>query len=413
MSNDLCWSVYVHTNKLNGKKYIGITSAKPSSRWGYGCRYKGCRYFYYAIQKYGWGGFDHRVIISGISKAFAEIIERSMIAHYKTTDRRYGYNIQVGGITGGGLSDEGLQSLRECNSGINAKNRKPVVVFDLSGKKVQEFDTIRDATKYLGVTDGWLNQHIYSRHGTCSNHIVRLKSDVGDTEQLSPEDVKDALSKKFSNGVGARVRSVVVFDAITGEKLGEFSTIINAVERYGEGIRNVLYGSCKTVRGVTAMYSDQCGGKERLSPSEIADLVVNHGEKEVFQFSKDREFIKRFSSLREAANETGVSYKALSQCLSGKIKSSGGYLWSYSIDDVPESPCASWETRKANGTTNGIPVDQIDLKTGDVIATYASIGDAAKATGTYKTSISQIINHVGNHVSAAGYGWKLHSEGRG
>lgn len=410
MSNDLCWSVYVHTNKLNGKRYFGITSIDPKKRWLYGHGYRGSRYFYYAIQKYGWDGFDHRVIISGISKAFAEIIERSMIEYHKTRDPQYGYNIQVGGITGGGLSDEGLQSLRECNSGINAKNRKPVVAFDLTGKKVAEFSCIHDAEKHFGAK--CLHHHIYSRHGTRANHIIRLKSDVGDVEQLSEDDLNDALSIKYENGIANHVRSVVVFDAITGEKLDEFPAIIHAAERYGEGIKNVLYGNCKTVHGVTAMYADQCIGKERLTPSEIADLVRNHGEKEVFQFSKDRKFIKRFSSLREASNETGVSYKALSQCLSGKIKSSGGYLWSYSIDDVPESPCASWETRKANGTTNGIPVDQIDLKTGDVITTYASIGDAAKATGTYKTSISQIINHVGNHVSAAGYGWKYHDTGR-
>ena len=129
MNDDLRWSVYVHTNKANGKKYFGITSAKKMYlRWGYGCRYKGCRHFYNAIQKYGWDGFDHRVIISGISRGFAEAIEHGLIEYYKTRDQRYGYNIQVGGITGGGLSEEGRQSLRDCNSGINAKNRKPVVV---------------------------------------------------------------------------------------------------------------------------------------------------------------------------------------------------------------------------------------------------------------------------------------------
>lgn len=92
MQNKSC--VYVHINKTNGKIYIGKTQ-NVKKRW-HPEGYKGCPYFYKAILKYGWDGFDHIVLIDNLSEEEATIVESELIKKYKTTNQKIGYNIELG-----------------------------------------------------------------------------------------------------------------------------------------------------------------------------------------------------------------------------------------------------------------------------------------------------------------------------
>lgn len=97
------WCVYCHTNKVNGKKYFGITSKSVEERWKKGNGYdKTHTYFYKAIQKYGWDGFDHEIIADHLTEQEAKEKEIELILFYKTNCRRYnnptyGYNCTDGG----------------------------------------------------------------------------------------------------------------------------------------------------------------------------------------------------------------------------------------------------------------------------------------------------------------------------
>lgn len=55
----------MHDNKVNHKKYIGITGQDPEERWRHGTNYRTCVAFNRAIQKYGWDGFDHIILYTG------------------------------------------------------------------------------------------------------------------------------------------------------------------------------------------------------------------------------------------------------------------------------------------------------------------------------------------------------------
>lgn len=92
------YTVYVHTNKVNGKRYFGITRQNVNRRWQNGRGYQNT-YFWNAIQKYGWNGFSHEIVRTGLTREEACELEIRLIEENGTNKRENGYNIASGGQT--------------------------------------------------------------------------------------------------------------------------------------------------------------------------------------------------------------------------------------------------------------------------------------------------------------------------
>ena len=107
------YTVYCHTNKINGKRYVGITKQKPEDRWFNGAGYKKQKLFYNAIKKYGWHNFYHEILNTNLSAKEASVKEKELIALWKTTNKAFGYNIQFGGLNGARMSDATKKKLSE------------------------------------------------------------------------------------------------------------------------------------------------------------------------------------------------------------------------------------------------------------------------------------------------------------
>lgn len=90
------YTVYMHINKTNNKKYIGITRLNVRDRWQNGNGYVGNKRFYDDIETYGWDGFEHQIIETNLSKMDAAILEADLIKKYRTNEEEYGYNINNG-----------------------------------------------------------------------------------------------------------------------------------------------------------------------------------------------------------------------------------------------------------------------------------------------------------------------------
>lgn len=99
------YCLYIHTNRENGKKYVGITN-DIGKRWRHGgIAYKpygreNSRPFWNAICKYGFDAFNHEVVLYGLTFEEACEMEKKYIADLETQDRSKGYNVAEGGNGG-------------------------------------------------------------------------------------------------------------------------------------------------------------------------------------------------------------------------------------------------------------------------------------------------------------------------
>lgn len=126
------YTVYMHVNKINDKKYVGITK-NVKRRWSFcGIEYKN-QYFGNAIRKYGWENFDHLILFKNLSKIEACNKEIELIRKYNTTNSLYGYNISLGG------------------DGVNRQFNN-IYQYSMEGYFIKKYENILDVLEDLALT---------------------------------------------------------------------------------------------------------------------------------------------------------------------------------------------------------------------------------------------------------------------
>lgn len=136
------YCLYKHTNLINGKVYIGITKQKPNRRWHNGLGYKHNKYFYRAIQKYGWGNFKHDILYENLSFEQANQKEMQLIVEYDSTNCDNGYNIHCGGDSRKG---------QNMPKGYDSPKHKVVEQYDKDGKFIREYGGLRQVQRETGM----------------------------------------------------------------------------------------------------------------------------------------------------------------------------------------------------------------------------------------------------------------------
>jgi group I intron endonuclease len=109
--------VYLITNTINGKRYIGQTSLTLGERWSlHKSRHSQCTAIKSAIDKYGFSNFEISILFDDLTKELADEFEKEYIVRYNSHPP-YGYNLTDGGDGLFNPSQEIRKRLSDANKG--------------------------------------------------------------------------------------------------------------------------------------------------------------------------------------------------------------------------------------------------------------------------------------------------------
>lgn len=290
------YKIYAHINKSNGKVYIGQTGHDdPNIRWKNGYGYKGNKYFWNAIQKYGWDNFEHIILFENLSLEMANIIEEELIKKYNTIDKNIGYNLKPGG--------KNSKNSKETNEKIS-KSKLGHCVSEETRKKIS----------YNHANVSGSNNPRYGKQ--CS------------------EETKNKIREKLSGSnhplYGKKREKEVIEKMIKNHK--------NV-----KGKNNPMYGKHHSYESKKKM-SDSKTGKPRseetkrklseyhtglTASEETRQKISKIHSKKVNQYTLDHVYVNTYYGTREAERITGINHSCISACCNKKQKTAGGYIWEY------------------------------------------------------------------------------------
>lgn len=146
-------TIYLVTNRVNGKQYVGQTKFSATCRWGQhrylAKRRGGCVLLNRAINKYGSGAFDVQTLLK-CEKELVDDYETMFIDMYDTVGER-GYNIMRGGrhSVHGASTKLKMSRWRKENGMALAVSQ-----WTLDGKHVRDYESLTDAARETGALGG-------------------------------------------------------------------------------------------------------------------------------------------------------------------------------------------------------------------------------------------------------------------
>ena len=294
------WKIYIHTNLINGKVYIGQTKVSLNQRFGKdGKRYERSRAFYNAIKKYGWENFSHGLLEEHIqTQEEANSKEIEYIKKYKSNDRNYGYNISSGG--------------NNCDC-----IGKAVYCYSMDGKFLTEYESVSKAERDLNMVHGKISGCCHNRHKSAGGYRWSYEK------------------KEYLGEYKTDFKSRPVFQySFNGEFIKKHESATKAIEeirkttKYKPNSAIRIYDCCNGKRNIAYKYQWSYEYKKSMKPTNARRQGFRVG-----QYGLNGDFIAMHDSLKNACEQFGdkkdKAYNAILHCCQGTSKTAYGYKWEY------------------------------------------------------------------------------------
>lgn len=350
--------IYLITNNINNKKYIGQTINSVNTRWiqhKSEAKYlKPNVYFTRAIRKYGPDNFTVETL-EECDNSLLDTREQYYIKLYNSNNKEFGYNSTIGG-----------------NSNNKKYERNEILNFWNKGLTIEE---------------------IANKLSCCTQTIstVLKGAEIKETDRRSRSMVVVADKRK---------KPILQYD-LNGNLISKFSCAEEASKKTGVGvnlIREVCNHKIYSSNGFIWLHEND--------PKSIQEIIlekpIEKTKHPIEQYSLTGEFIREYDSIALAAKTLQIHRSSIENALTNKAFNCSGFLWKYKDDkeDILE------KVKRNNNKKNyaKVAVNQYDLQ-GNFIATYDSAANAAIAIGKPGNSSSITKACKGKLKSAYKYKW--------
>ena len=197
-----------------------------------------------------------------------------------------------------------------------------------SGKTVYQYnkDGVLENTYYSSREAGRaLNIDSTSIRSCCIGNIVSVNGFVWSYKELSAEEVKDKIDNKYC------CRKVYQYTK-DGDFIKEYKSTTKAEEetkvKSGDIWRSCV-GKQKTAGGYVWSYNEMTKNQIKEKLESKLKLYSNVNKREIYQYSLDGSFVRKYKDTREACalNSTFTKHGIAAACV-GRIKTHKGYIWS-------------------------------------------------------------------------------------
>jgi len=311
--SNLNYCVYIHTNKLNSKKYIGISS-DVKQRW------KGNGSSYYdqviglAIKKYGWNNFDHDIIYSGLSKEEACDKEKELILKYNTRNKEFGYNRSDGGDCGSkGSYESQLKRIRK------------VYQYDIEGNYIKCFNSIPSAVRELAP-------HLKNSGNipSCCKGTRPVAFGYRWFYDYMGEKI-DSLKSKHERI--SENKSIKIYQyTLSGSFVREYKSISEAQRKFGTtSIRQCSSGICKTSHGY--QWLKEYMGEKIPAILSTAQKSSIRNSKPLYIYDIDFKLVYKFNKCKDASKFLKTYNSKIKKYCDNNLLFDGKYYVSYEIKE--------------------------------------------------------------------------------